>query len=394
MANNHPNAPDTRKAQPPQQSLTVAPGVEVLPKERVEYLAETYDLKPPQVLVVRNAICVGATDAELEFFLATCKRLQLDPFARQIWFVKRRQKVEDHFGNETWIDVGRPETGIDGYRTVAERTGEYEGQGPMQWCGPDGKWREVWLDDSTPPAAAKATILRKGFREPLVNVSLFREFCPVLKSGAPTQMWRRMPANQIAKCAEAGAFRRAFPRDLSGITTDTEMEHVDVAGSGFSAPAMPAAKQLEAAAAKPASVQVPAAVEPELPRDTTKQGDGTPAGTTTPEPAPTVDDVHGDTAKLIASLRASGDEIDAEMAKLIELLGKCETRDEIGSRLDFGGSTLAVSLGAIVSQAKLRRKQTADDAYANAVLDVLEPQLQKRWRELAPSTSSKKGARR
>lgn len=355
----HPNAPKNNSQQ--STAITVAPGVEVLPKERVEYLAETYGLKPPQVIVVRNAICVGATDAELEFFLATCKRLQLDPFARQIWFVKRRQKVEDHFGNESWIDVGRPETGIDGYRTVAERTEQYEGQAPMQWCGPDGKWREVWLDGDVAPAAAKATVFRRGFREPLVNVALFREYCPLLKNGNPTQMWRRMPANQLAKCAEAGAFRKAFPRDLSGITTDTEMEHVDTA-AGFSAPPLPAqqpAKQLE----ETTSVQVPAKVV-----------DAEPApATAPPQTIPT-----GDTfEELHAVLAKSEDELDRMMAPLVREVLDAKTREGMQR------------VGEIISKAKVdeklaKKESRQPDVYLQTVLVVVKPVLEARWKALAP----------
>ncbi len=214
---------------------------------RRAYLAEQYGMTTSQIEVVRNAICINATDEELEFFLATCKRVNLDPFARQIWFVKRKQKRTDDRGNDQWVDVGRPETGIDGYRTIAERSGDYLGQSPMQWCASDGKWTDVWLK-SEPPAAAKATIHRKGFSEPLVNVAVFEEYAPRMpKSSDLPAMWRKMAANQLAKCAEAGAFRRAFPRDLSGLVTDVEMQHVDQAAT-YSAPqavSAPATKQLE-----------------------------------------------------------------------------------------------------------------------------------------------------
>ena len=202
--------------------------------ERKTYLATTYALTPEQVDVVRNVICPQATDTELEFFLATCRRVKLDAFSRQIYFIKRRQRVEDQWGNENWIDVGRPEVSIDGLRAGAEQTGDYEGQGAVQWCGVDGKWTDVWLKD-TAPHAAKATVYRKGHREPLVNVALFEEYVPRYKNGGLPAMWKKMPANQLAKCAEAGGLRRAFPRDLSGLYTDTEMEHVSV-GASYAAP--------------------------------------------------------------------------------------------------------------------------------------------------------------
>lgn len=232
--NDHANEPraDAQRSNNGAQPSTPA-GAEIT-SERKKYLAATYGLSAEQVDVVRNVICPSATDSELEFFLATCKRVKLDPFSRQIFFIKRKQKVEDQWGNANWIDVGRPEVSIDGLRSGAEQTGDYEGQGPVMWCGADGKWVDVWISKDA-PHAAKATIFRRGHREPLVNVALFDEYVPRYKNGGIPDMWKRMPANQLAKCAEAGGLRRAFPRDLSGLYTDVEMEQASAQAS-YAAP--------------------------------------------------------------------------------------------------------------------------------------------------------------
>lgn len=224
----------------------------VTPAEQRGYLAKQYGYTEAQIDVIRNQICPKASDEELEFFLHTAQRSKLDPFSRQIYFIKRKQKTEDDRGNDVWIEVGRPEVGIEGLRSAAEMTGEYDGQDPVMWCGKDGRWIDVWLEH-TPPSAARATIRRKGMSGTVVAVSVYDEYVPRGRParagdlGAPLAMWRKMPANQLAKCAEALALRKAFPRDLSGLYIGEEMEHTSVgapsvgAPSGYEAPALTAA---------------------------------------------------------------------------------------------------------------------------------------------------------
>jgi hypothetical protein len=66
-------------------------------------------------------------------------------------------------------------------------------------------------------------VLRDDFKEPLWAVAHYDEYVQKKQDGNPNTMWAKMPANQLAKCAESLALRRAFPRQLSGLYTREEM---------------------------------------------------------------------------------------------------------------------------------------------------------------------------
>lgn len=154
--------------------------------------------------MIKDRYAKGVSDLEFQVAIEEARRLQLDPVAKQIYFIKR--------GNQFSTQVS-----IDGMRLIAERSGSYEGQTPAQWCGSDGKWVDVWLEDR-PPAAARVGVYRRGFREPMVAVARYNSYA----QQSPT--WKGMPDVMLAKCAESLALRKAFPNDLSGAYTVDEME--------------------------------------------------------------------------------------------------------------------------------------------------------------------------
>jgi phage recombination protein Bet len=144
---------------------------------------------------------VGCSDDELALFLYTCKRTGLDPLARQIYAIKRSNKMTI-------------QTGIDGYRLIADRTGKLAGISDYVFDSEEGKF---------PP---KATVTVKK----LLPDGQIAEFTATARWGeynAGTSTWQKMPFLMLGKCAEALALRKAFPADLSGVYTAEEMAQAD-----------------------------------------------------------------------------------------------------------------------------------------------------------------------
>jgi len=170
-------------------------------------------LSDEQVDLIRSTIAPDLTDDELSFFVQVCNMSRLDPFNNEIHAVKR--SVKDRKTNQ-YVDRISIQIGIDGFRRRAAEGGEYVGQEGPLWCGPDGQWVDVWLDDA-PPKAAKVGVRGEGDEVTTWGIAKWDEYKQTYfnrkeKRKVLTPMWKDMSAHMLAKCAEAQALRKRFPR--------------------------------------------------------------------------------------------------------------------------------------------------------------------------------------
>lgn len=178
-----------------------------------------------QLQILKDSFFKGCSDQEFQFCLEFCKATGLNPFLKQVHFPKR-------WDAKLQREVVTPVVGIDGMRSRALSTGEYEGQTKSEWCGQDGVWVDVWLKDDEFPYAARVGIYRRNFKEPTYAVARFSEYVQTMRNKTtgktvPVTMWQKMPTNQLAKCAESLALRKAFPELLTGIYSSDEMAQAD-----------------------------------------------------------------------------------------------------------------------------------------------------------------------
>ena len=192
-----------------------------------------------QVQLIKDTVAKGATDNELKLFLYQANKTGLDPLAKQIYCIRRWSTSIN--GYQMTI-----QTGIDGYRLIADRTGLYAGNDDP-----------VFDEDGENIKAATVTVYKivQGLRCPFTATARWSEYYPGDKQG---MMWKKMGHVMLGKCAEGLALRKAFPGDLSGIYTDAEMQQADAQEH------KPAQTTVMGKAAElpPAEVLTPEVVEP------------------------------------------------------------------------------------------------------------------------------------
>jgi phage recombination protein Bet len=154
-----------------------------------------------QLDLVKRTVASGATEAELQLYLYDCARQGVHPLDRLLHFTKRGGKYT-------------PVTSIDLMRSRAADTGEYAGSDDAVFVGTSKA--DEW--------AATVTVWRlvQGQRCPFTATARWGEYKP-----DSAHMWQRMPHTMLAKCAEALALRKGFPRQLAGLYAAEEMAQAE-----------------------------------------------------------------------------------------------------------------------------------------------------------------------
>ncbi|WP_100466688.1 recombinase RecT [Mycobacteroides abscessus] len=337
------------------------------------------EFTPAQVAALQQLGVDDAPRGDLDVFFHTAKRTGLDPFARQIYLIGRKTKVGGYRGEpERWDTKYTIQTGIEGYRVVGHRIARREGVGRpfarRQVCGRDGVWREVLVENG-PPVAAKAEIICDG---QVVGdaVVKFAEYAQTRSNGELTGQWRDKPTVMIGKCAEAAAWRAAFPQDFSGVYEPAEFDrHEVIDGEVVAPPVRVRADRADRGIKGLRAVTVEAQDAPDEQADagSAEPVQDSPTAEPTPESEPTPE------ASEVPMVTK------AQLTKLHILLGECEV-----STGDDGHAVGLAWLAAEVDR-PLKSSKELTRQEASMVIQVLEHEKTQRAQKSETPTTTAEG---
>lgn len=182
-------------------------------------IAQQQQQQQEQIQLIKQMYAKDATDLELEHFLYVCKKTGLNPLTRQIYFVKRKGQVTI-------------QTGIDGFRSIAESTGEYmpADEEPVYQYDEKGNLISCTLFVKRYHQITQTwhkVVAKAYFNEYVQYVNDYNKQ-GVIAGKKISDMWERMKHTMLSKCTEALALRKAFPQQLSGLYTSDEMMQADI----------------------------------------------------------------------------------------------------------------------------------------------------------------------
>lgn len=197
------------------------PGADDTLLQAVQQTLGTWRDDPARVLL-RQTEFAELKDPEFAVFVVKCQQRRLDPWRGEVYPL---MKFEPRKGNR--VALGVP---IETQRAIAHSTGLYAGMdAPVHEYG-----------DSRNPLRTLVTVYKlvNGVRMPFSAEANFEDFFPNAGEGT---LASSHPHVCNATIAEAGALRRAFPRELSEIFSPLEFQGPRPGGGATAPDARPAA---------------------------------------------------------------------------------------------------------------------------------------------------------
>ena len=178
------------------------------------------DFDKEQMAVIEAQLFpAGTTKAEQSYCLSVARELCLNPITKEIFFVSRRQKI-----NDKWVTKIEPMVGRDGFLSIAHRTNQFAGIETTAGIREvpqleNGQW------GLKPQLVTECTVWRKDSSKPFTAQVTYNEYCQNNSEGNPTKFWLEKPETMLKKVAESQALRKAF--NIHGVYCPEEL------GAGF-----------------------------------------------------------------------------------------------------------------------------------------------------------------
>ena len=226
-----------------------------------------------ELKAMKNQYAKEASPEQFELWIAECRNRGLVPVKDVVLQIRATKEWNPDTRQKEFTKKAVHITTIQALRKLAERTGKYAGQLPSIWIYLDGSGNRVESDIPLPesngsvkprvPWAAKASVVRKGFDQPVVVPARFEAYAQYFSADNTKQLnstWANRGPEQLEKCAEALALRKAFPEELGGLYLQEEFTDEET----VAATAQPSTENVptQVVAAVPAQVK---AAEPPKP---------------------------------------------------------------------------------------------------------------------------------
>jgi len=182
---------------------------------------------PGEITILKEAILDSqASNAELALFSKICEATGLNPFAKQIYGIRRKGKITF-------------QCSIDGYRLIADRTGQYAGNDDPLYDEGLSLYQHL-ISGRGNPLVATVTVWKAvgGVRCNFTASASWEQYAQTFWDKQQnchklSETWQKMPHLMLSKCAESLALRKAFPNELSSLRTSDEMQAIEQEDTNF-----------------------------------------------------------------------------------------------------------------------------------------------------------------